>query len=412
MAEHATLFMTLSQVFRYDHWSSTDGHVQCRSRDPSIFLGTYLRYPSPLLICPPADFRPNLFFILLVGKGGNASCTIAPERRAASGSTHVPHFEQSPLFIYYIYKVPPRNMLISRIKCGPYWNNIPGHAERAFCSFCKKTTGDDIMETEQHLWLSCDHNRQRQTWETTMNIWRKTTQRDWPALSLGLIRGSAAITFNDDRNSDSERLRILISMTLWAIWKSRNKNTINNQDVVPNETKEILKEMISSLIRNSWLATKFMDLTKRTIRQNKLRSLWGDGSFVDFIVLSKNNVHVAFFFSMVRGNEVGGHELYSIQVGLSTLPSPPVELSYIIRIRPNVSTMHPISHAESRRTCPGGHWIFEWLIHVIASSGTPQPWRWVLFEGRYINILLATSVAWWVPAQFQRFYTFVWMLHH
>jgi len=105
---------------------------------------------------------------------------------------------------------------------------------------------------------------------------------DWPTISLGLIRGSAAITFNGDYNSDSERLRILISMTIWAIWKSRNKNTINNQDVVPNETIETLKEMISNLVRNSWIATKFMEPKRKTIRQRKVRSLWGDGSFVDF----------------------------------------------------------------------------------------------------------------------------------
>jgi len=49
-----------------------------------------------------------------------------------------------------------------------------------------------------------------------------------------------------------------------------------------HETKEILKEMLSNLIRNSWIATKFMEPTKRMIRQRKLRSLWGDGSFVDF----------------------------------------------------------------------------------------------------------------------------------
>jgi len=115
-----------------------------------------------------------------------------------------------------------------------YCNNIPGHAERVFCSFCKKTAGDDILETEQQLWLSCEHNGQRQTWDTTTNIWRKTTPRNWPAISLGLIRGSAVITFNNDCNSDSERLWILISMTIWAICKSRNKNTINNQDVGVN----------------------------------------------------------------------------------------------------------------------------------------------------------------------------------
>jgi len=173
-------------------------------------------------------------------------------------------------------------MLTGKIKCGPYWSNIPGHTESAFCSFCKKTTGDDTLETEQHLWLTCEHNGQRQTWETTTNIWRKTTLRNWPAISLGLIKGLAAVTFNDDCNSDYEGLRILISMTLWAIWKSRNKNTINNQGVVPKETIEILKEMISNLIRNSWIATKFMEPTRRMIRQRKLRFLWGDGGFVDF----------------------------------------------------------------------------------------------------------------------------------
>jgi len=134
-------------------------------------------------------------------------------------------------------------MLIGKIKCRPYWSNIPGHTKKAFCSFCKKITGNDMLETEQHLWLTCEHTRQRQTWETTMNIyiWRKTTLRNWPAISLGLIERSAAITFNNDHNSDSERLQIPISMTLWAIWKPRNKNSINNQDVVPNE---VLKEMI------------------------------------------------------------------------------------------------------------------------------------------------------------------------
>jgi len=39
--------------------------------------------------------------------------------------------------------IPPRlrdhtrNMLTSKIKCGTYWANIPGHTDKAFCSFCK-----------------------------------------------------------------------------------------------------------------------------------------------------------------------------------------------------------------------------------------------------------------------------------
>jgi len=93
--------------------------------------------------------------------------------------------------------------------------------------------------------------------------------------------GTATTTFNNDRNRDSEGVRILISMTIWAIWKSRNENTINDQDVVLNETRETLKEMISNTIRNSWTATRFMEPTMRLISQRKLRSLWGDESVVD-----------------------------------------------------------------------------------------------------------------------------------
>jgi hypothetical protein len=64
-----------------------------------------------------------------------------------------------------------------------------------------------------------------------------------------------------------------------------------------------------------------------------------------FIVVSKNNVYVLFFFSFV-GEEMKWavnemRVLYSIQVGLSTLPSPALKLSYIIRIRSNVSSTHP-----------------------------------------------------------------------
>jgi len=162
-----------------------------------------------------------------------------------------------------------------RTLCGAYWNHIPEHAERAFCSFCKRNTGNERLETEQHLWLPCEHNGQEQAWEIAKYVWRKTTRRDWPAISLGLIKGTAAITFDGDRNRDSERVRILISMTIWAIRKSRNKKTINDQDVVPNETKETLKDMISNLVRNSWIATRSMEPTKRQVSQRKLRSLRG-----------------------------------------------------------------------------------------------------------------------------------------
>ena len=53
--------------------------------------------------------------------------------------------------------------------------------------------------------------------ETAKKIWHKTTVRDWPDMTIGLIRGVAVLAFEIDYNKDSERLPILISMTIWAI---------------------------------------------------------------------------------------------------------------------------------------------------------------------------------------------------
>ena len=86
----------------------------------------------------------------------------------------------------------------------------------------------------------------------TRSIWGKTTSRTRPNMTTDLIRGITAQSFKDDLTKDSERLRILVSMTIWAIWKSRNKNTIQDQVVTPNETRETLKELIRDIIRKSW----------------------------------------------------------------------------------------------------------------------------------------------------------------
>jgi hypothetical protein len=85
-----------------------------------------------------------------------------------------------------------RSMLIGRIKCGPYWRNIPGYEDRAHCSFCKKKDSIETLEDEQHMWLDCQNNGQTLAWNTAKRIWGKTTSRDWPNITTGLIRGAAA----------------------------------------------------------------------------------------------------------------------------------------------------------------------------------------------------------------------------
>ena len=52
----------------------------------------------------------------------------------------------------------------------------------------------------------------------------KTTPRNWPDVSLGLMRGAAVLTFDDDHSKDSERLRILITMTIGQYGKQETKS--------------------------------------------------------------------------------------------------------------------------------------------------------------------------------------------
>ncbi len=97
-----------------------------------------------------------------------------------------------------------------QIKCRSFWNRIPGCAERAMCSPCRKR-GVDVLESEQHMWLECEYNGQTLAWEIARNAWRKATDRDWPNISAGLIRGAPVLSFEHDYTKDSERLRILIA---------------------------------------------------------------------------------------------------------------------------------------------------------------------------------------------------------
>ena len=95
--------------------------------------------------------------------------------------------------------------------------------------------------------------------------------------SVGSYRRS--LSFENDLSKDSERIRILISMTVWTIWKSRNKNSINDQDVSQAETRETLRELIRDMIRKSWNATRFLVDSKKRTRRRALRVLWAHGHF-------------------------------------------------------------------------------------------------------------------------------------
>ena len=70
---------------------------------------------------------------------------------------------------------------------------------------------------------------------------------------------------------------ILISMTIWGIWKPRSKNSINNQDVALNETREA--EVFTPPFRSSEEKLDrgaFHGRRRRLFRPRELRILWAE----------------------------------------------------------------------------------------------------------------------------------------
>jgi len=75
---------------------------------------------------------------------------------------------------------------------------------------------------------------------------------------------------------------MLIAMTVWAIWKSKIKISIQNQDVTPNETTQLLKGLLTDLVSKSWNATRLMEEGKKGRKQKKLRKLWAKKKLTKF----------------------------------------------------------------------------------------------------------------------------------
>ena len=72
-------------------------------------------------------------------------------------------------------------------------------------------------------------------------------------------------------------------MTIWAIWKSRNKKVVMiRMYVAPNGASNTLRELIRDLRRVCWDATRFIEGGRRTSRRRTLKTLWVDGCLAVF----------------------------------------------------------------------------------------------------------------------------------
>ncbi|KAJ7720332.1 hypothetical protein B0H16DRAFT_1793536 [Mycena metata] len=108
------------------------------------------------------------------------------------------------------------------------------------CQFCGEP------EDLEHVLLKCKHPGQQEVWELAKNLWLKK-HPSWPMLSLGSILGCGLAEFADQNGrpllGTTRLYRIIISESLFIIWKIRNDCVINRAGA----------EMPKHEIHNKWL---------------------------------------------------------------------------------------------------------------------------------------------------------------
>ncbi|KAJ7823666.1 hypothetical protein B0H13DRAFT_1548631, partial [Mycena leptocephala] len=113
--------------------------------------------------------------------------------------------------------------LNSAHRIGAFWKHIPECEEHAICQFCNEP------EDLEHILLKCKCPGQKLVWELAKDLWLRKNPI-WPDLSLGSVLGCGLANIRDEKGrtltGPSCLYRILISESIYVIWKIRNDSVI------------------------------------------------------------------------------------------------------------------------------------------------------------------------------------------
>ncbi|EPS93544.1 hypothetical protein FOMPIDRAFT_1135933 [Fomitopsis schrenkii] len=132
-------------------------------------------------------------------------------------------------------------------RVGAYWSKMQGYETRGACATCGAT------ESMEHILLNCAHNGQALVWRFAQNLW-EAKGLEWHApsfediLGLGLQSREVLGPRPRTRACHARLWRILVSESVYLIWKLRCTRVIGHQD---DATWEHSPEAIAT----SWLGT-------------------------------------------------------------------------------------------------------------------------------------------------------------
>ncbi|KAJ6540432.1 hypothetical protein B0H19DRAFT_1212976 [Mycena capillaripes] len=143
-------------------------------------------------------------------------------------------------------------------RLGKYWTHIPECEERANCAHCGE------LESLEHILFECQSPGQSQIWALAEELWRKK-HTEWPTLSMGAALGCGMAIFKDDNGKPQPGLtrlyKILITESMFAIWKARCDSVIKKGGVAPNVNE----------VHNRWVSVLNERLNIDVNQANKLK---------------------------------------------------------------------------------------------------------------------------------------------
>ncbi|KAL1741666.1 hypothetical protein HDZ31DRAFT_44946, partial [Schizophyllum fasciatum] len=117
------------------------------------------------------------------------------------------------------------------LKCGTFWEHIPGYEDRVHCKYCSTPT-EKVVESASHILTECKAPGRKIIWDTVKAICRKRKIK-WRGARLGMILASDLARFKDENNKlrhgDTRLYKIMMAEGMYLTWLIRNERVIQHE---------------------------------------------------------------------------------------------------------------------------------------------------------------------------------------
>ncbi|KAJ7624017.1 hypothetical protein B0H17DRAFT_1288729 [Mycena rosella] len=141
-------------------------------------------------------------------------------------------------------------------KVGKYWDNIPGHQEKAFCPLCEE------YESVDHILTQCNMPGREQIWDLGPKLWQLKTGKDLrPTMGMGEIGACGAMKH--------------VSESAHLIWRIRNERVIQEKGTASErEVQNRWCKAIDNRLSLDCVLTNSMHYGKKSIKKVLVEKTW------------------------------------------------------------------------------------------------------------------------------------------